>query len=300
MAVTYFPFNSIVVDGVPDRPANAENLAAYLAGFFSNGVLMQEDTTLKVEASEDMLVQIHAGMGVINGKSIRNDAAHIIALDNASTSLDRIDRIVIRLDETARYMMFDVLKGTPASNPVAPELTQAGGIYELCLAEIRVPAGASTILANYITDTRADADLCGVANIPAHMQDLEHGGTGISAETKEDLLLALGGTSKKLLWQNASPTSAFQPQTISMDLSEYDSFEVVSMHRTSTQKTIKMSVEKNIASLLLIGSWENFMGYRTVTFTDTGIKFEKCIYANTDNHNEFNIPYRVYGIKGVQ
>lgn len=177
MAVTFFPFNSIVVDGVPDRPANAENLAAYLAGFFSNGVLMQEDTALKVEAYSGMEVQIHAGMGNINGKTILNDAAEIIILDTANASLARIDRVVFRLDEVNRLMEFAVLTGTPAASPVAPALAQGADVYEMCLAEIRVPAGASEILASYITDTRADAELCGVAAIPAHIQELKYGGT---------------------------------------------------------------------------------------------------------------------------
>lgn len=178
MAVTYFPFNSIVVEGVPDRPANAESLAAYLAGFFSNGVLMQEDTALKVATDSGMNVQINAGVGNINGKTILNDAAEIVPLEVANATLGRIDRVVFRLDEANRLMEFDVLTGTPASNPVPPELTQNADVYELCLAEVRVPAGASEILASHITDTRMDAELCGVASIPPHMQNIEHGGTG--------------------------------------------------------------------------------------------------------------------------
>lgn len=308
MAVTYFPFNSIVVDGVPDRPANAENLAAYLAGFFSNGVLMQEDTALKVEASEEMLVQIHAGMGVINGKSIRNDSAHILALDNASASLDRIDRIIIRLDETARYMMFDVLKGTPASNPVPPALTQAADIYELCLAEIRVPAGASEILASYITDTRADAELCGVANIPAHMQDLEHGGTGISAETKEALLLALGGISEELLWQNASPTSSFAKQAISLDASTYKSAKILFKWRNDLTLYGIIEIEKNMGKgdLSLVahssGYYPHFSN-RDVTMNESGIVFGEGHQHQGTSYavaNEYAIPVAIYGVKGVQ
>lgn len=159
MAVTYFPFNSIVVDGVPDRPANAKNLAAYLAGFFSNGVLMHADTALQVKASSGMNVQISAGVGNINGKTIHNDATETISLAAANASLSRIDRVVFRLDETNRLMEFGVLTGTPASSPTAPELTQTANVYELCLADIRVPAGATSIIASYITDKRTAATL---------------------------------------------------------------------------------------------------------------------------------------------
>jgi len=33
---------------------------------------------------------------------------------------------------------------------------------------------------------------------------------------------AQGGTKMDLLWTNPNPTSAFNPQTVSLDLSEYD------------------------------------------------------------------------------
>ena len=190
MAVTFFPFNSIVVDGVPDRPANAANLAAYLAGFFSNGVLLQTETALQVTPAGGMDVQIAVGVGNINGKAILNDAAEIMELEAANATLDRIDRIVFRLDEPNRSMMFDVLKGTPASSPTAPAITQSADIYEMCLAEIRIPAGATSITASYITDTRKNPELCGAANIPKHMQDIEHGGTG--ADNADEAVRNLG------------------------------------------------------------------------------------------------------------
>ena len=316
MAVTSFPFNSIVVDGVPDRPANAENLAAYLGGFFGNGVIMHPDTALKVETSEGMLVQIRAGFGVINGKSIRNDSAHIIALDNASASLDRIDRIIFRLDEAGRYMMFDVLKGTPAADPVAPELTRGADIYEMCLAEIRVPAGASEILANYITDTRADADLCGIMHshgaggILDTVVPIEKGGHGKT--TAEEGLLALGGMSKMLLWENASPDSTFPEQEISVDLSDYDEIEVEFRHNSTSTQYFKERIKKgkmcrlvSFANTTNEGSYMRFLA-RDVTVNETSVAFTGATYKQVNNtaaaaaSNISNIPIAIYGIKGVQ
>lgn len=178
MAVSFFPFNSIVVNGVADRAANAENLAAYLAGFFSDGVIMQDDTALQVAVDSGMNLQILAGTGNIKGKTILNTTAASITIEAASATLKRIDRVIFRLDENNRLMEFDVLKGTAASSPTAPALTRSGGIYEMCLAEVLVPAGATSILASYITDTRSDSSKCGIASIPPHMQDIAHGGTG--------------------------------------------------------------------------------------------------------------------------
>ena len=388
MAVTYFPFNSIVTNGVPDRPANAESLAAYLAGFFSTGVVMQEDTALKVVASSGMNVQILAGMGNIKGKTIINDAAESITLAAANASLARIDRVVFRLDETNRLMEFDVLTGTPASSPTAPALTRNATVYELCLAEIRVPAGATSIVASYITDTRSNTTLCGTSQtpIPAHMQDIEHGGTNAdtAAKARQNInfigenpitndtddtptkWIELGtgiahcaspGTSMFIptehgilqnivanntitqiwtdladgtpktwkrsgnasgwfsgwicelqtikLWENASPSSSFAAQAISMDELMDCEFVIVEF----AQKTVLIAYgEYEIVNSIGSASYAlPSMATRTVSFSSAGVNFKECYKKGAFNSstagteaNDTLIPIAIYGIKGVQ
>ena len=297
MAVTFFPFNSIVVDGVPDRPANAENLAAYLAGFFSNGVLMQEDTALKVEAYSGMNVQINAGMGNIKGKTILNDAPEIVTLAAANASLARIDRVVFRLDEVNRLMEFAVLTDTPASSPVAPALAQGADVYEMCLAEIRVPAGATSIVASYITDTRANTDLCGTVQLPNHTHDI----------------IDVGAVSIKKLWTNASPASGFAGQDITVDwINDYDLF-IVKL-RISTGYTYETSViagpgrSETAENTLNIGgdtATPTFL-LRRILFSINGyIRFTDCYNKKAtetelDTSTAHLVPIEIYGIKGVQ
>ena len=55
-----------------------------------------------------------------------------------------------------------VLKGTPASNPVAPALTNNNMVRQISLAAIRIPAGSTAINAAMITDERLDASVCGI------------------------------------------------------------------------------------------------------------------------------------------
>lgn len=165
MSKLFFPFNSIVTAGVADRAANAETLAAYLKGLFKNGVLYSS-TSLKATAGSGMVVNVQPGTAYINGKIFANDEAERITLETASATLSRIDRIVLRLDEINRLIEVAAVKGTAASNPAAPALTRTDDIYELCLAEVRVPAGATSIQASYITDTRSTGSICGwVSNL---------------------------------------------------------------------------------------------------------------------------------------
>lgn len=160
MGKIYFPFNSIMVDGKPDRAADAETLARYLGGVITNGVIFSANS-LKVATAGGMGLNILPGTAYINGKIFYMDEAEAVTLDTANATLDRIDRIVVRLSEIERKIDVAVLKGTPASTPQAPALTRGGDVYELCLAEVRVPAAVTAIAASYITDTRKNKELCG-------------------------------------------------------------------------------------------------------------------------------------------
>ena len=161
MAIKYFPFNSIVTNGVPDRPANAETLAAYMGAVYKNGVLRELDTSLQVKASSGMEIQVLYGAGIIDGKIMVNDALAFLTVDTADLTLKRIDRVVFRLNTVERLMELAILKGTAAMYPEAPELTRNDLIYEMCLAEIAVGAGATAIATADITDTRENEELCG-------------------------------------------------------------------------------------------------------------------------------------------
>ncbi|MGN1167197.1 MAG: hypothetical protein ACI4S2_12320 [Lachnospiraceae bacterium] len=171
MSKMYFPFNSIVIGGMADRAANAESFAAYFRGLIKNGVLFK-GTSLKVTPGSSMTVNVQAGTAYIDGKIYLNDEAEVVNIEAAAATLSRIDRVVLRLDEINRLIGVYVLKGTPAATPAAPALTRTADVYELCLAEIRLPAGATSVASSYITDTRSDPDLCGwVTNLVQPVDD---------------------------------------------------------------------------------------------------------------------------------
>lgn len=75
-------------------------------------------------------------------------------IGTANASNPRIDRVIIRLDWTANTIQLAVLRGTPATSPTAPALTQNSSRWEISLAQILVGANVSTIVAGNVTDER--------------------------------------------------------------------------------------------------------------------------------------------------
>lgn len=156
MAVTYGYFNS--VDG--DRTYNADQMSEYFDGLVSNGVYESVGGGLQVLASEGMTVAVQTGRGVINCKWLKNDSVLPLDITAAHALLNRITSVVLRLDIVNRLMEIDTKDGTNASSPEPPALQNDSEAVELCLANIYVAAGATSISQSDITDMRPSSS-CG-------------------------------------------------------------------------------------------------------------------------------------------
>ena len=167
--ITY-PENGITYD--------ADDASGYLATRLSGVYSAEED--FSVTAQGGLSVQVIAGQAWVRparfkGRSIIMEQPTTVALTAADPVRSRIDRIVLRYDAAAKKTRLQVLDGTPDSaSPAAPAITRTELIYDLCLAEIKRPAGSTSVTAADIYDTRADETVCGV------MRD---GVTGIPAAT---------------------------------------------------------------------------------------------------------------------
>lgn len=161
MINSYF-FNALPnPDGTWDREYNAENMSDYLNLLVGSGVFPNPSTNLQVMASSGFNIVVKAGSAWINGKKMENTTDYSITLDGSDVLLNRIDRVIFYLDTQAREMGIDVIKGTPATNPVAPDLTRTATRQEYCLATVAINKQVSAISQADITDTRADSDVCG-------------------------------------------------------------------------------------------------------------------------------------------
>lgn len=160
MAIKYGFFDSIG----GDRKYTADDISNYFLKLISNGVFATPATSMQVVESSGMTVNVSEGWGFIRCKYINNTTYEALTIEPADIVLNRIDRVVLRLDPavSSRNITIAVKKGTPAATAEPPELTRiTGGIYELSLAQIAVNAGATAITQADITDERANTSVCG-------------------------------------------------------------------------------------------------------------------------------------------
>lgn len=160
MAIASGFFNS--VDG--DRRYDARWFAQYFSSFIANGVFPNPSNNLQVAESTNMRTNVKPGKGWINGYFVVNDSDFVLQHSVANGMLNRIDRIVMRLNYLTRQIEFVIKESTAATNPVAPALQRDAEYYELALADVYISKGITRITQANITDQRLNKTLCGIVH----------------------------------------------------------------------------------------------------------------------------------------
>lgn len=156
-----------------DEYIGAQNVMKWLHGRTSG--VFGADGNLSVTANGDMTVSVSDGVGWLandkaDGTVFWNDTKEQtgsklqLEIPLADAVLPRIDRIVVSWDtvDYAAKPRIEVLKGTAASTPTAPALTNNSLLRQISLVQIAIPAAASKITADNITDERLDSTVCGL------------------------------------------------------------------------------------------------------------------------------------------
>lgn len=157
MAITAYPLNNIEYSA---EDAMLMNLP------ISSGVFADDDH-FAISLSGDFSATISAGLGFIRydtakGFTFYMDAEETVLFDEPDTVLSRIDRVVLRWDESKNGVSLAVKKGSPSSTPVAVERETNSSVYELVLYDITIAANATSISAANITDQKLNPALCGL------------------------------------------------------------------------------------------------------------------------------------------
>ena len=105
-----------------------------------------------VTPNAGMVIDIAAGKALIGGTYV-SLAAGQKTIPNNTSGMDRIDRIVVRVDVANKTATIAIKNGMPAIVPIFPTLVQ-GTVYEMSLARIYVPNGLAAVTTSHIIDER--------------------------------------------------------------------------------------------------------------------------------------------------
>ena len=157
-----------------DEYIGAEHVMRWLHGR-SSGVFGADGNAAVAPVLDAMAVTVSDGNGWISNDNadgvvwwIDNESANgsklQLSIDMADAVLPRIDRVIVSW-QTTNYVALpevSILKGIPASSPIAPALTNNNILRQISLAAIHVPAGVTAITADMIADERLDNSVCGL------------------------------------------------------------------------------------------------------------------------------------------
>ena len=150
MSVTFGFYNSVN----HDRRYNALQMSSIFDGIIRDGIFMSIGTAMVVKAASGMTVNVGEGRAWFDHTWTLNDSELPVKLEASELILNRIDTIVLDVDhrDSVRANSIIAIKGTPASNPVAPTLIKSTDHNQYPLCNIYVKAGVTEITQSNITN----------------------------------------------------------------------------------------------------------------------------------------------------
>lgn len=147
-----------------DRVYDAMDFAGYFGALVSDGVFFQSPLNLKVLPGTGLALSVSPGGAWIKGYFYENTTPLELPLDTPHGVHPRIDRVVVRLSIPERRIYLAVKTGSPAAEPLPPDLTRTSDIHELALADVNIPRAAVSLATSNISDQRLNQSLCGLVN----------------------------------------------------------------------------------------------------------------------------------------
>lgn len=140
-----------------DQEYGQEEFSRYFDSIYQSGISVNDNGELSFNVyGTGNTLTVEKGFAIIKGFYLYNDSTKTITI-NKDANYDRIDRLVIRLNISTSKVSLEIKKGVAGSNPTSPILQRDNLIYELGLAEIKVPRSGN----NYIKDERYSIRTCG-------------------------------------------------------------------------------------------------------------------------------------------
>lgn len=158
-----------------DRKYNSLQFSSIFDGIISDGIYATYGDYFLVSPVSGMNIKVGTGRAWLDHTWTLNDADYPLTVEDAEVVLKRIDTVIIEVDRSnsGRINRLRILKGAPASAPVAPQLTKTESLKQYPLADILVKPNATEIVAADITNRIGTKDLPWVAGIIDHVSTEE-------------------------------------------------------------------------------------------------------------------------------
>lgn len=259
-----------------------------------------------------------------------NGIQDILILRRAgSTNADKLLLRIYNEDGTSSETYKIYHEGNKPTAADLDVLSCAGGTVRSAITfqKANINNGSGRIIKNHsadadygmvITDYDADGDSAALiiqARLNnAYFSPVEGGTYKLYSEYNKPTADDVGAVSKKLLWSNASPTSAFPAQTLNIDITGYDELEVEYRISNTLTRTRRERVRPGVGAVLYnignIDASDAFariyqraiaINYNTLEVTVEAAKSKQLNLATTLGDNTYwCIPTKIWGIKGVQ
>ena len=148
MALTFGFYDSLN----HDRLYNAQQMSAIFDGIINDGVFASVGSHFSVVPGTGMHVLVKSGRAWFNSTWTLNDSDIDLTIDAADSLLGRIDTVVLEVnsEQATRANSIKVVKGTAASTPAKPTLTNTTTVHQHPLAHITVAKNTTAITASMI------------------------------------------------------------------------------------------------------------------------------------------------------
>lgn len=163
MSVSYGFYNSVN----HDRKYDAVQLSRIFDGVITDGVYHSVGEAFSVSFNSGLTVNVASGRAWFDHTWTFNDSIIVLQHSAAHPVYDRIDAIVLRVNETNRENDIVVKDGTASSAPAKPEMTDSDVIHEHPLAYVTIRANATEIAPKdiqYVVGTSECPFVAGVQN----------------------------------------------------------------------------------------------------------------------------------------
>lgn len=130
-----------------DRLYDATDISRLFDGLIRDGIFASIGDCLVVKQSNQMNVTVGTGRAWFNHTWSCNDALYPVTIPPSEILMDRIDAIVLEINsvESVRANSIKLIKGTPASTPTKPALTNTKEVHQYPLAYITVGKEVTSI-----------------------------------------------------------------------------------------------------------------------------------------------------------